>query len=75
MLTESTTNPRRIFDENALKELADTIRNQGVLKTDQIHSFVAGLHVMKLWKTIADSFRFSDYEICCCIETAILWSR
>jgi ParB/RepB/Spo0J family partition protein len=31
MLTESTTNPRRLFEENALKELADTIRSQGVL--------------------------------------------
>jgi ParB family transcriptional regulator, chromosome partitioning protein len=31
MLTESTTNPRRIFEESALKELADTIRTQGVL--------------------------------------------
>jgi ParB family chromosome partitioning protein len=31
MLTESTTNPRRIFEENALKELAETIRSQGVL--------------------------------------------
>jgi len=25
MLTESTTNPRRIFEENALKELADYV--------------------------------------------------
>ena len=25
MLTESTTNPRRLFEENALKELAETI--------------------------------------------------
>jgi len=31
MLTESITNPRRIFEENALKELAETIRSQGVL--------------------------------------------
>ncbi len=31
MLTESATNPRRIFEENALKELAETIRSQGVL--------------------------------------------
>jgi ParB family chromosome partitioning protein len=31
MLTESTTNSRRIFEENALKELAETIRSQGVL--------------------------------------------
>jgi ParB family chromosome partitioning protein len=31
MLTESTTNPRRIFEENALNELAETIRSQGVL--------------------------------------------
>jgi ParB family chromosome partitioning protein len=31
LLTESTTNPRRIFEENALKELAETIRTQGVL--------------------------------------------
>jgi ParB family chromosome partitioning protein len=31
MLTESTTNPRRIFEESALKELAETIRSQGVL--------------------------------------------
>jgi len=31
MLTESATNPRRIFEEKALKELAETIRSQGVL--------------------------------------------
>jgi ParB family chromosome partitioning protein len=31
MLTESTTNPRRVFEETALKELAETIRSQGVL--------------------------------------------
>jgi ParB family chromosome partitioning protein len=31
MLTESTTNPRRIFEENALKELAETVRDKGVL--------------------------------------------
>jgi ParB family chromosome partitioning protein len=31
MLTESTSNPRRIFAEDALKELAASIRTQGVL--------------------------------------------
>src|SRR5580658_11319733 len=31
VLTESTTNPRRIFENSALKELADSIRVQGVL--------------------------------------------
>jgi ParB/RepB/Spo0J family partition protein len=31
MFTESTTNPRRIFEGNALKELAESIRIQGVL--------------------------------------------
>jgi ParB family transcriptional regulator, chromosome partitioning protein len=31
MLTESTTNPRRTFEEAALEELAETIRSQGVL--------------------------------------------
>ena len=31
LLSESKTNPRRIFEENALKELAATIRSQGVL--------------------------------------------
>ena len=31
MLTESKTNPRRIFEDDALKELAETIRDQGVL--------------------------------------------
>jgi ParB family chromosome partitioning protein len=31
LLTESTTNPRRIFEDNALKELAESIRAQGVL--------------------------------------------
>jgi len=31
MLTESSTNPRRIFEDNALKELAESIRTQGVL--------------------------------------------
>ena len=31
LLSESSTNPRRHFEENSLKELADTIRSQGVL--------------------------------------------
>src|SRR5271168_4963379 len=31
ILTESKTNPRRIFDDAALKELAESIRSQGVL--------------------------------------------
>ncbi len=31
VLTESKTNPRRIFEDAALKELADSIRSQGVL--------------------------------------------
>jgi ParB family transcriptional regulator, chromosome partitioning protein len=31
VLTESTTNPRRIFDELALKELAESIRAHGIL--------------------------------------------
>jgi ParB family chromosome partitioning protein len=31
LLTESTTNPRRTFEEAALKELATSIRTQGVL--------------------------------------------
>ena len=31
VLTESTTNPRRIFEDAALKELAESIRVQGVL--------------------------------------------
>jgi ParB family chromosome partitioning protein len=31
LLTESTTNPRRVFEESALKERADTIRTNGVL--------------------------------------------
>ena len=31
VLTESKTNPRRIFEDNALKELAESIRTQGVL--------------------------------------------
>src|SRR5271154_2961558 len=31
ILTESKTNPRRIFEDGALKELADSIRSQGVL--------------------------------------------
>ena len=30
MLTESNTNPRRIFEDAALKELAESIRVQGV---------------------------------------------
>ena len=30
VLTESTTNPRRIYDNSALKELAESIRVQGV---------------------------------------------
>jgi ParB family chromosome partitioning protein len=31
LLTESTTNPRRIFEDEPLKELAESIRSQGVL--------------------------------------------
>ena len=31
VLTESATNPRRIFEDAALKELAESIRSQGVL--------------------------------------------
>lgn len=31
LLSESKTNPRRVFEDAALKELAETIRNQGVL--------------------------------------------
>jgi hypothetical protein len=31
LLNESTTNPRRTFEETALKELADSIRSQGIL--------------------------------------------
>jgi ParB family chromosome partitioning protein len=31
LLTESTTNPRRIFEEESLKELAESIRSQGIL--------------------------------------------
>ena len=30
VLTESATNPRRIFEDAALKELAESIRSQGV---------------------------------------------
>ena len=49
LLTESTTNPRRIFEDDALKELAESIRVQGVLSpllvrpvTDQTFEIVAG---------------------------------
>ena len=31
VLTESATNPRRIFEDSALKECAESIRSQGVL--------------------------------------------
>ena len=31
LLTESKTNPRRTFEENSLRELAESIRTQGVL--------------------------------------------
>jgi ParB family chromosome partitioning protein len=49
VLTESTTNPRRIFEDAALKELAESIRVQGVLSpllvrpiTEQGFEIVAG---------------------------------
>ena len=49
VLTESTTNPRRIFDEAGLKELAASIRAQGVLspllvrpRTERSFEIVAG---------------------------------
>jgi ParB family chromosome partitioning protein len=49
VLTKSATNPRRIFEDAALKELAESIRSQGVLSpllvrplTDQSFEIVAG---------------------------------
>jgi ParB family chromosome partitioning protein len=49
VLTESATNPRRIFEDSSLKELAESIRSQGVLSpllvrplTDQSFEIVAG---------------------------------
>src|ERR1700729_3087882 len=49
LLSESKTNPRRIFEDNALKELAESIRTQGVLSpllvrpvTEQGFEIVAG---------------------------------
>ncbi len=49
VLTESATNPRRIFEDSALKELAESIRSQGVLSpllvrplTDQGFEIIAG---------------------------------
>ena len=49
VLTESQTNPRRIFEESALKELAASIRSQGVLSpllvrplTERTFEIVAG---------------------------------
>src|SRR5450631_4749492 len=49
VLTESATNPRRIFEDAALKELAASIRSQGVLSpllvrpvTEQSFEIVAG---------------------------------
>jgi ParB family chromosome partitioning protein len=49
VLTESTTNPRHIFEDAALKELADSIRTQGILSpllvrplTEQSFEIVAG---------------------------------
>jgi hypothetical protein len=49
VLTESATNPRRIFEDSALKELAESIRSQGVLfpllvrpLTDQSFEIIAG---------------------------------
>ena len=49
LLAESGTNPRRIFDDESLKELAESIRAQGVLSpllvrpiTEQSFEIVAG---------------------------------
>lgn len=49
VLTESTTNPRHIFEDGALKELAESIRTQGILSpllvrpvTEQSFEIVAG---------------------------------
>ncbi len=49
LLSESKTNPRHIFEDGALKELADSIRAQGVLSpllvrplTEQGFEIVAG---------------------------------
>ena len=49
VLTESATNPRRIFEDSALKELTESVRSQGVLSpllvrhlTDQAFEIIAG---------------------------------
>jgi len=49
LLNESKTNPRRIFEDAALRELADSIRSQGVLSpllvrplTEKSFEIVAG---------------------------------
>ena len=49
ILTESKTNPRRIFEDAALKELAESIRSQGILSpllvrplTERSFEIVAG---------------------------------
>ncbi len=39
LLIESTTNPRRIFEDDALKELAESIRTQGVLSPLLVRPF------------------------------------
>lgn len=39
LLNESKTNPRRTFEETALKELADSIRTQGVLSPLLVRPF------------------------------------
>ena len=65
VLTESATNPRRIFEDSALKELAESIRSQGVLSpllvrplSDQSFEIVADEARSALYcRTVAPSAR------------------
>jgi ParB family chromosome partitioning protein len=69
VLTESTTNPRRIFEGSALKELAESIRSQGVLSpllvrplTDQSFEIVAGARRYRAAQMMVRACRGLDAE-------------
>ena len=59
LLNESKTNPRRIFEDAALKELADSIRSQGVLSP----LLVRPLSEKKSFEIVAGARRFRAAQI------------
>ena len=59
VLTESTTNPRRIFEDAALKELAESIHANGIIPFAHREglSWLAPVRVLLLWWLLLRGFR------------------